>query len=366
MRNPSVARRLFAIITTFLSFTHILNVSVALNDPQPTNQQVLYRILGVSGTLQNGFPLRPRLDWRDSNNATHIVAPAIFVGTGLVRGYKAYLDIKNVGSREYIPPCGPVTNVANADSSPCNHHPAPPQIPNAVVMPTGCRTDANVYHVFAVPEPVLLQVLLHEPRYLSITPDTGLVDLVDEWTSLSLRRLVQSERRAQQTGGYQNLDNSCHNDDLELPPLDEEVAAISLVTGVYFDAASFVESPAMEVHSDGTRVYSYDGGLLRWSQRPDATEESTTAALNWTRVHSKVRRAEEQLREGAILTAAPWTVECADHDRVEFGSKVATLRLNYPLTRVQVEGALQDEMVLLPRNSTMAPSVRSKVRHSSD
>ena len=50
----------------------------------------------VSGTLQDGFPLRRNLDAPG--------APAKFVGWALVRGVKMYLDPKPRGCREWVDP----------------------------------------------------------------------------------------------------------------------------------------------------------------------------------------------------------------------------------------------------------------------
>lgn len=50
----------------------------------------------VSGTLQDGFPLRANLDSPG--------APAEFVGWALVRGVKMYLDPKPEGCREWVDP----------------------------------------------------------------------------------------------------------------------------------------------------------------------------------------------------------------------------------------------------------------------
>jgi len=50
----------------------------------------------VSGTLQDGFPLRRNLDAPG--------APAEFVGWALVRGVKMYLDPKPRGCREWVDP----------------------------------------------------------------------------------------------------------------------------------------------------------------------------------------------------------------------------------------------------------------------
>ena len=50
-------------------------------------------ILAVSGTLQEGFPLRKNLDAPG--------APAVHLGSGLVRGVRSYLDVKERGCREF-------------------------------------------------------------------------------------------------------------------------------------------------------------------------------------------------------------------------------------------------------------------------
>ena len=52
----------------------------------------------VSGTLQDGFPLRRNLDSPG--------APATFLGWALVRGVKMYLDPKPRGCREWVDPEG--------------------------------------------------------------------------------------------------------------------------------------------------------------------------------------------------------------------------------------------------------------------
>ena len=72
------------------------------------DEEQTFALIGVSGTLQDGFELRNRLDYSacaeetrascDDDDETTI--PAKFVGKALVRGYKAYLDIKPKGWRE--------------------------------------------------------------------------------------------------------------------------------------------------------------------------------------------------------------------------------------------------------------------------
>lgn len=81
--------------------------AIAASSSSEDNEEPPFILVGVSGTLQDGFELRNRLDYKGTK--------ARFVGKALVRGYKAYLDIKPKGWREYKSP------------------PLPPQVPNAVV-----------------------------------------------------------------------------------------------------------------------------------------------------------------------------------------------------------------------------------------
>jgi hypothetical protein len=53
-----------------------------------------YYVIGVSGGLQDGFPERSKMDYKNSK--------AIFLGRALVRGYKAYLDVMQEGWRQYV------------------------------------------------------------------------------------------------------------------------------------------------------------------------------------------------------------------------------------------------------------------------
>ncbi|MBI3357874.1 MAG: hypothetical protein HY038_14095 [Nitrospirae bacterium] len=54
----------------------------------------------VSGTLEEGFPLRPNLDFTTEVNEGNPAVIGIFLGDALVRGVKAFLDIKDSNSRE--------------------------------------------------------------------------------------------------------------------------------------------------------------------------------------------------------------------------------------------------------------------------
>jgi hypothetical protein len=258
-----------------------------------------YILVGVSGTLQDGFELRDRLDYVYESSGNSQTVPATFVGTALVRGYKAYFDVKPKGYREYV------------------EEPAPPRVPNPVIIPTGCYHDANIYWLYLVAPEQVLSILAGEPRFLSITPDTGMVDLTAEETSLNVRQLAFNEI---QEGGY----------------LNTTAFALPLVTGVWFDSESFVESPTIYRKEDGTRVTSYDGSLALWAgvapedlladKDKDQNGQKDKA---WETVFRRIRTAEAD----SSLTDRP--PMC--YGEMRFGVSSDHLRLNYPLTKSHIQ-----------------------------
>ena len=157
-------------------------------------------LLAVSGTLQCGFELRANMDHPDQ--------PAILVGSAVVRGVRAYLDVKEAGCRE--------------------HRPAPEKARvNPANVVTGDRNDANLYAVYLVHEAVVLKALLGEPRYLAIAPDAVRIDLMAPHTSPAVRALLWSAAKDLSTNAS--------------PPKE---AAILTVLATYH-APSFVPLPKM-------------------------------------------------------------------------------------------------------------------------
>ena len=129
-------------------------------------------IVAVSGTLEEGFALRPNLDFLSEVNEGNPPVLAIFLGKALVRGVKAYLDIKDSNSREFVA--------------------APGQNPiNPGLVATGNDNDANISSIYLVDRRQAARALLREPRYLSMVPDLGKVDIDADETSPDLRRLLR-------------------------------------------------------------------------------------------------------------------------------------------------------------------------------
>jgi hypothetical protein len=177
------------------------------------------------------------------------------------------------------------------------------------------------------PEQVL-SILSGEPRYLSITPDSGMIDLTASETSENVKKLALSQI---ENLGLANVTSF----------------AAPLVTGVWFDADSFVESPVVHVKNDGTQVTSYDESLAKWAgiQRDDLLIEVRNGTplefverknQAWEQVYKTVRSAE------ADSSQTPHPKMCQE---VRFGVGLDHLRLNYPLAQAEVRVAdLQDEL----------------------
>jgi hypothetical protein len=87
-----------------------------------------YLLVGVSGGLQDGFPERHKLNY---NHGLEDESKAIYVGKGLVKGYKAFLDVMQPGWRQYV------------------DEPGQPYI-NSNVFASGCAEHANEYWVYLV------------------------------------------------------------------------------------------------------------------------------------------------------------------------------------------------------------------------
>lgn len=195
-------------------------------------------------------------------------------------------------------------------------------MPNPVILPTGCYQDANIYWLYLVKSQQVLHILAGEPRYLSITPDTGLVDLKATETSDAVRRLALGQI---QKHGYTNTD----------------VFALLLVTGVWFDAASFVESPPAHVHQDGTRVTSYADSLALWAgvqtsdlllvAEEDDVDDTNLARRSraWDAVYDKIRTAEA---DTSRRTKYP-TMMCLDPKNNDAGSISTRLGVSIGMLR---------------------------------
>jgi hypothetical protein len=277
---------------------------------QKCNQE--YVIVGVSGGLQGGFPDHTNLDYH-SGQVDEV--QAVFLGRALVRGYKSYLDVMEPNWRQYQPePSQPLIN--------CN------------VYPTGCYEHANQYWMYLVDTRQFLTILMKEPRFLSITPDLGLVDLTVRETSPVVKHIATHEIMKQG-----NKTNTSY-------------VGFPIVTAAWFNPSSHVESPVLYTMEDGTQVTNFAQSLATWAgvipkdscssaNNDDANnnynnndDSESFAFLEpeaqmdfWKAIRTSVRFAETN-RPPPTPTMSSSSFECTQQAR--FGVSKDMAQINYP------------------------------------
>lgn len=213
-----------------------------------------YSLIGVSGGLQEGFPAHEKLHYHyhDSNNKKSVVVKALFLGRGLVRGYKAFLDLMEPSWREYTD--------EKVDQS--------PPVINSNVFASGCHEHANEYWLYLVDSRHTLSILNNEPRFLSMTPDTGMVELnAINGTSPLVRKFLKAQLQEERTS-TSTRKAITH-------------VAIPLVTCVYFQESSHIPSPTFYTIDEGsTEVTNFPDSLALWAQVNDSDR---TAVLDTTK-----------------------------------------------------------------------------------
>ena len=225
-------------------------------------------LLAVSGTLQCGFELRGNMDHPDMK--------AVLIGSAVIRGVKAHLDVKEAGCREHRP------EPERARVNPAN-------------VVTGNPTDVNLYAVYLVHEAVVLKALLGEPRYLSIAPDAVRVDLEAKHTSPAVRELLRAAARALPGG--------------ESAPPPKEASILTVLTT--YNAPSFVplqklpghlvglgrEGDAEAAAAEPNGLTSFPEGLASFAQVP--LEKVRTPGI----AEGALRKAEKDLDAKATSKA---------------------------------------------------------------
>lgn len=216
-------------------------------------------ILAVSGTLEEGFPLRGNLDFREHNE----FVPAIFLGSALIRGVKSHLDIKPPGCREFQlePGMNPV---------------------NPAMVVTGDKNDANIYSVYAVERRQAVQALLNEPRFLAMTPDTVLADLNCEETTQAVKNLIWTQ---------------IQTDAIEEPVNTAEAALLTVVA--VWKSPHFLPSPVLYTKDDGTRVTDFPNSLAKFAGISDRLRIEDPAGYQRA-IQRAVRSAAQKLGEEGI------------------------------------------------------------------
>lgn len=211
-------------------------------------------IVAVSGTLEEGFPLRPNLDFNEDGETVN----SIFLGKALIRGLRANLDIKNTTSREFkdIPALNPV---------------------NPSMVATGNPYDANIYSVYGIDRRQAVKALLNEPRFLSMTPDSAFVDRTADETSQTVKNLIT---------------NQILNDNDPKMTNHNEATLLTVVS--VWNSRYFIPSPVLYTKSDGTRVTDFPNSLAAFAGITDQLRIDDPDAYN-AAIETAVRAAIKKL-----------------------------------------------------------------------
>jgi hypothetical protein len=274
---------------------------------------VEYVLLGVSGGLQEGFPEHVRMDYHSGQDDE---VPAVFVGRALVRGYRPYLDVMQRDWRQYTPePQKPLIN------------------PN--VIPTGCYHHANEYWIYLVDTRQFITILMHEPRFLTIAPDLGLVDLSADETGEIVRFVAHHEIQRQNK-------------------TDTSYVAFPIVTGAWYNPSSHIPAPVVYTKEDGTQITNFPQSLALWAGVIDDTECAVRSSaetfdflapgeaskLFFDAIRKAIRHAEDNPRSPEQARSDGPAMTCQKKARFGVSSEMA--RINYPFTPEDFEGMLQN------------------------
>ena len=186
----------------------------------------------------------------------------------------------------------------------------------------------------------VMAVLNNEPRFLSITPDTGQLELQAEETFPAVRDFMVNEVKRQNKS-------------------DMDHVAVPLVTAVWYHD-SHVPSPPIHVHNDGTQVTNFPESLALWAgvsdtDRTAAMDSKCDAKECSPQEVTAVREAEQRYWDGirkAVRAAEqkrPTKKEMKKHGppykckrTVRFGVSNETARVNYPFSGQQVTASLRN------------------------
>ena len=218
------------------------------------NIDTAFNIVAVSGTLEEGFPLRKNLDF-EPGTANQILST--FLGKALIRGLRAYLDIKGPGFREFKT-FDKAGCLAGLNDDPSLDDVSKCQNINPGMVASGDWNDANIYSLYLIDRRQAVRALVNEPRFLSMTPDLAMVDIKAEETTSSIRSLI-----------LQGIDE----DNALQSPKNVDFATVLTVVSTW-NSCWFAPSPVLYTKSDGTRVTDFPNSLAMGGGTSDAKRAS--------------------------------------------------------------------------------------------
>jgi hypothetical protein len=228
-------------------------------------------------------------------------------------------------------------------------------------MPTGCYEHGNVYWIYAVDSRQFVTILFNEPRFLSITPDLGLIDLNANETSPLVQYIANHEINKQNKTDHSHV-------------------AFPIVTGAWYNPDSHVPSPVLYTKEDGTQVTNFAESLATWvgididtniaadngknddddddddhntscatsaeSESFDFLEPGMKSELFFDAVRKKVRYAEVHPRSSDEKKADSPGLTIANNNcqkgKARFGVSKDMARINYPFLSTEIESILND------------------------
>lgn len=205
-----------------------------------------FALVAVSGTLEEGFPLRPNLDFTTEVNEGNPAVLGIFLGHALVRGVRAFLDIKDSFSREFV-------------AGPPGLNPI-----NPALVASGNNNDANISSLYLVDRRQAARALLREPRYLSMVPDLAKVDIHAAETDSDVRNFILQ---------------AIEEDTTLLEPKNTFQVTLLQVISTW-KSCHFVPSPILYTKPDGARVTDFPNSLAAFAGVTDSLRTSNPGAYN--------------------------------------------------------------------------------------
>uniref|UniRef100_A0A7S1V7A6 Uncharacterized protein n=1 Tax=Grammatophora oceanica TaxID=210454 RepID=A0A7S1V7A6_9STRA len=279
------------------------------NDHHPSSRRV---IVAVSGTIQDGFELRPNIDYRaaDGDGDEEDVVEALFLGFGVFRGVKMYFDVKNPECREY------------------SLETAPHRVNPAMIL-TGDALDMNQYALYLVDERACMNALLGEPRYLTMTPDAIRLCLNDCDTSPNVRAIARAmiDMEEERTTTIASSNNN--------QTMNHEEACVLSVVSCYHDTRHFHPAPFV-TRSDGSRLTSFRSSLATFAGVPtdDSSNSIQPGSKEWNDCVAKAlqefRRKQEEQHQAPSTTAVT-NIHNATTNNL-YGSDKFTCRLSRRMT----------------------------------
>jgi hypothetical protein len=251
------------------------------NDFTGTCEGSDFVMVAVSGTLEEGFPLRPNLNFVSPTERVN----AVFLGRALIRGLRAHLDMKDPSSREYK---------------------APPELApvNPALIPSGDDQDANISSIYLVDRRQAVRALLNEPRFLSMTPDLAKVDVDASETDASTRALIL--QAIKETTGMTNT---------------RQATFLQVIST--WKSCHFLPSPVLYAKPDGTRVTDFPNSLAAFAGTSDVQRTANPTVYS-AAVETAVRAGVEATKDCVDRSSSPATAAPAS---ARYGVDKATKRM---------------------------------------